>query len=184
MERGLLEDDRDFYFLGEEELYDLFRGAGHLPMVKAKIAGRRANFEAVADKSVNRPEYLQHAQLLEIGAEERDDSSGVLHGVGTAPGTVTGRAHIVKHLKDIGDLRSGEILICNSTDPGWTPVFLVIAGVVIETGGLLAHASCLAREYGFPAVQLPSAMDRIPDGATITVDGAKGTVTILSEEKE
>jgi rifampicin phosphotransferase len=43
---------------------------------------------------------------------------------------------------------------------------------------MLAHASCLAREYGLPAVQLPGALGRIPDGAVITVDGGTGTVAL------
>lgn len=184
LKRGVLSDDRDFYFLGEQELYDLFRDGRVQPLTQAKITARRANFEAVAAKSVTRPEYLQHYKRLELDVADHDDSSGVFRGVGTAPGTVTGKAHIVKHLSEIGDLRTGEILICNSTDPGWTPVFLVISGVVIETGGLLAHASCLAREYGFPAVQLSSAMDRIPDGATITVNGETGEIRIEDDSED
>jgi pyruvate,water dikinase len=75
----------------------------------------------------------------------------------------------------------GDILVCNSTDPGWTPVFAVIAGVVTETGGILAHASCLSREYGLPAVQLGGAMRRIPDGATIRVNGTTGRITVLED---
>jgi pyruvate,water dikinase len=44
---------------------------------------------------------------------------------------------------------------------------------------MLAHASCLAREYGMPAVHLPKAMKLIPNGATIRVNGSTGTVEIL-----
>jgi pyruvate,water dikinase len=43
---------------------------------------------------------------------------------------------------------------------------------------MLAHASCLSREYGLPSVQLSNAMQRIPDGATITVNGDTGDVRI------
>jgi len=69
--------------------------------------------------------------------------------------------------------------VTNSTDPGWTPVFLVLGGIVLETGGMIAHGALLAREYGFPAVQVEGAMGRIPDGALISVDGDAGTVRIL-----
>ncbi len=58
------------------------------------------------------------------------------------------------------------------------PVFTVIKAVVVETGGMLSHASCLAREIGFPAVYLPEAMKLIEDGATITVDGHSGLVVV------
>ena len=60
----------------------------------------------------------------------------------------------------------------------WTPVFLVISGLVLETGGGLAHGSCLSREYGLPCVQLANATELIPDGANISIDGAMGLVTI------
>jgi pyruvate,water dikinase len=90
----------------------------------------------------------------------------------------------VKRLKDIGRVSDGEILVCNSTDPGWTPVFMIIKGIVTETGGILSHAACLSREYGFPSVQLEHAMQLIPDGATVTVDGETGKVTIVDGGEE
>jgi pyruvate,water dikinase len=88
----------------------------------------------------------------------------------------------VKSLGEIGRVQPGEILVTNSTDPGWTPIFMIIKGIVLETGGLLAHGSMLAREYGFPAVQLEDAMQLIPDGARISVDGDAGVVRILPDE--
>ena len=66
----------------------------------------------------------------------------------------------------------------SSTDPGWTTAFLVIKGIVLETGGKLAHGALLAREYGLPAVQLEGAMQLIPDGNLITVDGDSGVITL------
>jgi pyruvate,water dikinase len=88
----------------------------------------------------------------------------------------------VKSLGEIGRIQPGEILVTNSTDPGWTPIFMIIKGIVLETGGLLAHGSMLAREYGFPAVQVEDAMQLIPDGALISVDGDSGIVRILPDE--
>jgi pyruvate,water dikinase len=91
-------------------------------------------------------------------------------------------ARIIKTLDEIGRLRPGEILVCIATDPGWTPVFVVVCGIVLETGGMLAHASCLAREYGLPGVQLPGALRMIPEGATITVNGDTGEVLVIDDE--
>jgi len=93
-------------------------------------------------------------------------------------GVVTGPARIVKELKDIARVQHGDIMVVFATDPGWTPVFLVISGLVIETGGLLSHGASISREYGIPAVQLPGAMQRIPDGAMITIDGTSGVLRI------
>jgi len=75
-------------------------------------------------------------------------------------------------------VRRGDILVCGATDPAWTPLFRLAAGVVTETGGVLSHAAIVAREYGIPAVAgAPGALRRIPDGAPVTVDGTRGTVT-------
>ena len=101
-----------------------------------------------------------------------------LKGSGTAPGSVTARARVVKSLDGIGRLKKGDILICNSTDPGWTSAFSIVSGVVAETGGMAAHFSCLSREYGLPAVSLPKAMKLIEDGAIITVNGSTGEVRL------
>jgi len=84
-------------------------------------------------------------------------------------------------VEEIGRVQKGDILVTNHTDPGWTPVFLVISGIVLETGGMLAHGSLLAREYGFPAVQIAGATELIPDGALITVDGDTGRVHLEDE---
>jgi pyruvate,water dikinase len=179
VERQLLDDVDQVFFLTKEEAYDLLDGRGNLPLSTAKIAGRKRNFELFHTKAQIPPLYLQHGRPAELGAIPEEAGDGALRGIGTSRGTVTGTARIVRELKDIGRVRNREILVTNSTDPGWTPVFLVISGIVLETGGMLAHGSCLAREYGFPAVQVANAISRIPDGATITINGDTGEVTIV-----
>jgi pyruvate,water dikinase len=101
-------------------------------------------------------------------------------GIGASPGVVTGRARIVRGLEEADDLQEGDILVCPSTSPPWTPYFAVVRGIVTNSGGVLSHAAIEAREYGIPAVVgTLRATDLIPDGATVTLDGAAGTVTIL-----
>lgn len=64
-----------------------------------------------------------------------------------------------------------------STDPGWTPLFLKAAALVMEAGGSLSHGAIVAREYGIPAViNVPGVMKVIKDGQTITVDGEEGKI--------
>ncbi len=104
-----------------------------------------------------------------------------MHGTGWTSGAVTATARVVSRLSEVDRINSGDILVCQSTDPGWTPVFMLLSGIVIETGGVLSHAVCLTREYGLPAVQLPGARKTIPDGATVTVNGATGEIMIVGE---
>jgi phosphohistidine swiveling domain-containing protein len=71
-------------------------------------------------------------------------------------------------------------LIARNTDPGWTPIFSTVSGVVVEEGGLLNHSSIIARELGLPAVVgVRDARRKIPEGSLIVVDGSLGTVEIL-----
>jgi pyruvate,water dikinase len=74
-------------------------------------------------------------------------------------------------------LAPGEILVTRGTDPGWTPVFPLVSGLVLETGGQLSHGAIIAREYGVPAViNVPGALSTIKDGQIIEVDGTHGRV--------
>jgi pyruvate,water dikinase len=181
LSRGLIEADDDYYFLTVQELERLSAAGVASPLVRAKISARRRDFERLWRREVDPPAWLQHGQGVDLDALAEDSGDpGVLAGLPTSSGTATGIARVVSRVQDIGTVRKGEILVCNSTDPGWTPVFSVISGIVTETGGILAHASCLSREYGLPAVQVTAAMKRIPDGATITVDGSSGRVRIQS----
>ena len=74
----------------------------------------------------------------------------------------------------------GEILVAPFTDPGWTPLFINSAGLVMEVGGLMTHGSVVAREYGIPAVvSVQNATQKIISGQRIRVQGDLGYVEIL-----
>jgi rifampicin phosphotransferase len=180
IDRGALDAIDDYFFLSKDELYELLNGRRDERLTRAKIAGRRINFERFDKKLVIPPAFLKSGESINL--EQQSDApaevDGVLRGLGTSRGTITGPARIIKSLEEIGRIKQGDILVCQATDPGWTPVFLVIAGLVLETGGMLAHGSCLSREYGLPAVQLRNAMNLITEGAMITVDGETGSVTV------
>ena len=111
-----------------------------------------------------------------IGTSWADETTMV--GIPASPGQKTGRARVVMSPREAVRLEPGDILVTRATDPGWTPVFSVIGGAVIEIGGMLSHGAIVAREYGLPAVvNVPQATQRIQDGQTITVDGTTGRVS-------
>ncbi|WP_327049246.1 PEP-utilizing enzyme [Microbispora sp. NBC_01189] len=104
--------------------------------------------------------------------------AATLTGTPGSRGTVTGTARIVRGRGDFARVRPGDILVCPFTDPAWTPLLRVAAGVVTETGGVLSHAAIVAREHAIPAVLgVPDATSRLRDDTLITVDGTAGTVT-------
>ena len=96
-------------------------------------------------------------------------------------GKVIGRARIVLQPEGADDLEPGDIMIAPTTDPSWTPLFLSVDGVVCDVGAVNSHAAIVSRELGVPcAVSVLDATDRIPEGATIELDGSAGTVRIVS----
>ena len=104
-----------------------------------------------------------------------------MHGVSGCPGVVTGRACVVLDPAEPGDLGPGDILVAPRTDPGWTPLFMAVDGIVVDVGGQISHAVIVSRELGLPCVvSVTGASQRITDGATITVDGDQGTVTVVA----
>ena len=77
-------------------------------------------------------------------------------------------------------MQHGDILVCQVTNPSWTPIFQKIAAAVSDIGGSMSHAAIVAREYGLPAVVgTGTATQKIKDGQRIRVDGGRGVVTIL-----
>ncbi len=108
-------------------------------------------------------------------------SGEVMQGVPGCPGTARGTARVITDAHDPRALAPGDILVAPITDPSWTPLFVPAAGVVVDVGAPLSHAIIVSRELGIPCVvSATDATKRIPDGATIEVDGDTGAVTIVS----
>ncbi len=103
-----------------------------------------------------------------------------LEGFPGAAGMAEGPARVIMTFEEFPTLEAGEILVCPWTGTAWTPLFLKIAGVVTDTGGMLTHAAIAAREYGIPAVVGTwNATNSIRNGDVIRVDGNAGVVEVL-----
>jgi pyruvate,water dikinase len=101
----------------------------------------------------------------------------ILRGLPASPGIVEGRARVLLLESQMDELQPGEILVVHTTDVGWTPLFLVAAGVVTELGGPLSHAAVVAREFGVPSVvNVAGATRTIRGGDVLRVDGDRGIV--------
>jgi rifampicin phosphotransferase len=182
LDRGMATSDRDVFFLGHSELDDWFFGRADEELTRAKITARMRDWDRFDQKTRQLPMYLHLGHEVDLDVVEQEGNT--IKGVGTSRGKVTGTARVALGLHEIGRIRHGDIMIVNSTDPGWTTVFSVISGIVLETGGMTAHGSMLAREYGLPAVQVPNATRLIPDGAKIEINGDSGLVVLVEDEGE
>lgn len=120
----------------------------------------------------------RHGALIGAAAMRVGD---VLQGAPGAPGIATGRARVVLDPANSDDIEPGDIMIAPTTDPSWMPLFLSVGAVVVNVGAVASHAAIVSRELGVPcALSVVDATRRIPDGATITVDGSTGAVTIVA----
>ena len=111
--------------------------------------------------------------------ERREDDASTLHGAAMSPGTARGPAKVLNDPFE-QSIEPGDVLVAVTTDPGWTPLFVNAAAVVLEIGGELQHGALVAREFGKPCVAgIADVMSRIEDGQMVEVDGAAGTVRII-----
>ncbi|MGV0993239.1 MAG: PEP-utilizing enzyme [Mycobacterium sp.] len=194
-------DDTMFLFWPElVELADGERnyGAG----LRGIVDARRQYFDYWHDRRSEMPrmlgavpEVIDDPLLIEIYGLDRGymdairgEAAGVrpniLRGIPASRGTARGPARVIRDAGDLGQVKQGEILVCESTSASWTLVFGLIAGCVCDSGGALSHAAIVGREYGVPTVTACGvATSTIRDGDQIQVDGAAGTVTIFREQQ-
>ncbi len=108
-------------------------------------------------------------------------ASGRISGIGASPGVVEGIARVVLREDQFDDVRAGDVLVCQMTNPAWVVLFTKIVGLVTDAGGTVSHPAVLSREFGIPAVVGTSvATQQIRNGDRIRIDGTTGVVEILS----
>jgi pyruvate,water dikinase len=109
----------------------------------------------------------------------------ILRGLAASVGVVEGNARVLRSADEMGELLPGEVLIVHTTDVGWTPLFLIAAGIVTELGGPLSHAAVVAREFGVPSVvNVEGVMRVIRTGDRVRVDGDRGVVEKIAKSIE
>jgi rifampicin phosphotransferase len=106
--------------------------------------------------------------------------SNVVVGVGGSGGLYEGTARLVRNFDDLFDLEEGDVLVTTATGEAFNAFLSLIGAAVTDHGSFASHAAIMGREMGFPAVVgTVDATSRIPNGATVRVDGDAGTVTII-----
>jgi pyruvate,water dikinase len=107
-------------------------------------------------------------------------TAGTVNGIAGSPGVVEGIARVVLTEDQFDDVRAGDILVCQMTNPAWVVLFTKIVGLVTDAGGTVSHPAVLSREFGIPAVIGTSvATQQIKSGDRVRVDGSQGVVEIL-----
>ncbi len=190
VEAGRLDQPDDVLFLRYNEMRALIGSADALD-ARAIVGERRRERDAAARihprdwVGTVTPSQLAFPYLVNWGYPDRfhqtqSDDQRQITGLGASPGVIEGIARVVRTVDEFDDVRDGDILVCQMTNPAWVVLFTKIAGLVTDTGGTTSHPAVLAREFGIPAVIGTSvATHRIATGDRIRVDGTAGNVEIL-----
>ena len=111
------------------------------------------------------------------------ETASELHGLCVSAGYAEGEVVIMRDPAEFSRMKPGAILVAPATDPSWTPLFTLAAGVIVEVGGILSHASTVAREYGLPALaNVKDATRILKDNDRVRLDATNGVVQVQRAE--
>ena len=103
----------------------------------------------------------------------------IVSGIPVCGGKYTGTVRVIRGESDFARLRPRDVLVCKIATPAWSTLFGIAGAVVTDFGSPLSHTAIVAREHGLPAVVATgNATEKLHDGEIVTVDGARGTVSI------
>jgi pyruvate,water dikinase len=190
VEEGVIDDREDTVFLLYNELRQLL-GDPTAFEAKSLVSHRRDERELAFE--IRPPAWVGTATQAGLdfpylglwGFPEKftrpaPTTAGEVRGLAASPGVVEGLARHVRSLEEFDQVRVGEILVCQMTNPAWVVLFTKIAGLVTDAGGAASHPAVVSREFGIPAVVGTSvATQRIKTGDRVRVNGSTGIVEVL-----
>lgn len=145
-----------------------------------KLVGERKAARAKNAHAKNWPKVVTSRGRC-LRPQPREAKEGEVAGHAVSPGVVQGRIKVLHDPRE-KPLLTGEILVAKATDPGWTPLFVPAAGILLEVGGALQHGALVAREFGKPCVAgIEDVTEKFKDGMLVEVDGSEGIVKILEQ---
>ena len=91
-----------------------------------------------------------------------------------------GPVRLVQSIAEMDQVKPGDVLVTDMTDPNWEPVMKRASAIVTNRGGRTCHAAIIARELGIPAVVgCGNATDVLSQGALVTVSCAEGDTGLI-----
>ncbi|PHA01116.1 phosphoenolpyruvate synthase [Bacillus wiedmannii] len=175
VQSGVIHEIDDIYYLTFEELREVVR----TNKLDYELIQKQKNDYKLYEK-LTPPRIMTSDGEIITGKYKRENlPADAIVGLPVSSGVIEGRARVILNMED-ANLEEGDILVTAFTDPGWTPLFVSIKGLVTEVGGLMTHGAVIAREYGLPAVVgVENATKRIKDGQRIRVHGTEGYIEML-----
>jgi rifampicin phosphotransferase len=175
VQKGILRDKEEVFYLTFDEFCEAVR-TGRLDK---RIIRRRKREYQFYEKLFPPRVITSDGEIIQGRYRRENLPDNAILGLPVSSGIVEGRARVLLNMEDAVP-EDGGILVTRFTDPGWTPFFVSVKGLVTEVGGLMTHGAVIAREYGLPAVVgVENATKRIKDGQRIRVNGTEGYIEIL-----
>ncbi|EEK50180.1 phosphoenolpyruvate synthase [Bacillus cereus ATCC 10876] len=175
VQSGVIHEVDDIYYLTFEELHEVVR----TNKLDYELIQKQKNDYKLYEKLMP-PRIMTSDGEIITGKYKRENlPDDAIVGLPVSSGVIEGRARVILNMEE-ANLEEGDILVTAFTDPGWTPLFVSIKGLVTEVGGLMTHGAVIAREYGLPAVVgVENATNLIKDGQRIRVHGTEGYIEVL-----
>lgn len=188
----LLDEPRDVFYLEIHEVLSVVEGTATSVDLRSLASARRAEFERYLDDPAPAERFETHGMVHEgnrfAAGRPREvldaESLDMRHGTGCYPGRVRGTVRVVLDPHE-SQLRSGEILVAERTDPGWIMLFPRAAGILVERGSLLSHSAIVSRELGIPSiVAIAGLTSWLRTGDVVELDGRSGVVRVIELARE
>jgi phosphohistidine swiveling domain-containing protein len=184
VQRGWLAAEDDYFLLTLPEIGAVIRGE-RLPTAFATIVAARTEARE-RYRQLRMPLLMRESELPRLlrsaGVSDSDRDDTHLTGHPVSSGIVEAEVVVLHDPGDFGRMKRGAIIVAPATDPSWTPLFTLASGVIVEVGGVLSHASTIAREYGLPAVaNVKHATRRLKTGDRVRLDAVHGRIEKLSD---
>lgn len=183
VERGVIDQIEKVFMLTDDELSQVrLDSTGFTELIDARWDQFQQLFDLEPVFIVNgRVPGIDEMTPRNSGTVDQVGVGDVLTGAAGSGGTASGRARVILDASDPLALEPGDILVAPQTDPSWVPLFVPAEAVIVNVGAMGSHAMIVSRELGIPCVaSVEDATRKIPDGATVEVDGATGTVTVVA----
>ena len=184
VERGWIDRRDDYFLLLLEEVGRAIDSPDRGHELRAIVDRRNAQLAVERDMSL--PLLMRESELPRLLGEQNAPASDAaeLTGLCVSPGMVEAEVVVMRDPREFASMRRGAILVTRATDPSWTPLFTLASGVIVEVGGMLSHASTIAREYGLPALaNVKQAMQQLETGDRVRLDASGGRVTVLARNR-